>query len=276
LSYFSSKIRPANRVPIWPYTLNTQSEQAKDLIVWVPMAQPGGNSTRDLGPSGATGTINGATWRADGYGKPALNFTASTSDFIDIPFSDTPFLSGCTLVWWGYITTAANFNTLASKCAGGGGSASPFDWYVGAGNQISVVRANSAHASWASASLGLPAGQFVMTAVTLPTAIESAPTFYVNNLAEVGTATGGGGTGAATGSGHAIYIGKRDDGATLLRGYTSEFRAYSTIKSASQIWAMYDAATRYELYRQHPQFVGKAASAPSTNTSNFNITIGAV
>jgi hypothetical protein len=87
---------------------------------------------------------------------------------------------------------------------------------------------------------------------------------------------GGAGTGAATGSGHSIYLGKRDDNATLLVGYMSEFRGYSSPKTAAQLWAMNSPASRYELYRQHPNFLTVAQSAPpSANTSNFNITIGA-
>lgn len=72
-------------------------------------------------------------------------------------------------------------------------------------------------------------------------------------------------------------LGGNETAVNYWDGDIADFRVYNRALTESEVWALYDPATRYELYEPvHSRNYLKAAAANVTRTSDFNITIGAV
>lgn len=246
MSKFSNIIHPSNRVPRFPFVLNRQSEQARGLVGWWPM--------------------RGAIVAQDQVGVNPLN------TFIDIPVP-CALPSGLPGAWTGLvgaywssqfqdvyptdsITLSARFVALtaaADQCviAYTNGSNFPLIVDLQSSTTLRAFRGDGAYAiaSGAYAGLGLE---------TLVTATASGGSIwlYVNGLLQ-STATGAG-TGFSAGQNVTTNRSGRID------GQLADLRIYNRVLSAPEVWALYDPATRYELYQplsRRVYFIPPAAGA---------------
>ena len=198
-----------------------------------------GTSTTDSSTNAFTGTLtNGPTWTTGQVGS-AINFDGS-NDYVTVTDSDDSKYTGeLTICTWANIETAGNYRHFAGKHAAGGGSTNPFDFRTSADNppKMVLVRANADYRSYDGPNTTL--GQWKHYCVVAPAAIETTPTFYIDGVPTTGTASGGGGTGAATGSGAAIRMGSRADATPLMDGSLDEMRIYNRMLSDDEIGQIY-------------------------------------
>lgn len=254
--------RSANSVPRWPFTMARQSEQARGLVAWYPGAQIGmGNAIVNMAnPQQGTAIVNGT-----------CAFTGGPIDglAIETPGTSGNYLNGGTDIsfdgdnWtihlWFQPKSAGTYQRFISYYG-------PTLWTEGG-------------ASWAIVHLGsidfsLPSSVFVFNSWYFATITRSG-----SNIAAYkdGALIQSSGSFAVSYSKNdSIYIGRGEFDEPSHAIYR-DVRLYNRALSAPEVWALYDPATRYELYQPvHSRNDFKAAAANLTRTSDFNISIGAV
>lgn len=197
------------------------------------LANEAGGVLHDL-VSGRRSTFNDApTWTTSPQGIMLDLDGTDYAEFADIP--DAPFLGALTLVYRGTVDTGGAFRHFAGKHAGNGASANPFDFRTEdqASPEMTLVRANTDFHRFGGPTITTT--EFHQYAVVAPGVIESAPTFYIDLTATTGIERAGTGTGAPTGSGAAIRLGRRADGAVQQDGQCHAFYAYSRALTAGEI-----------------------------------------
>lgn len=153
-------------------------------------------------------------------GRPsgfACNFDGAK--FVSAPVADdAPYLGKITIAALARVDTGAAFHHFAGKHTGGGGTQNPFDFRTdNAGTPaLFLVRANGGFRGHSGPAVTL--GVWKHYCVTTGTLLEDLPTYYVDGVPTAGVHALGSGTGAPTGSGADIRIGRRADGATQLDG----------------------------------------------------------
>lgn len=203
-----------------------------------------GYSSVQQSVAGAHGTSEalqaGSTSGADGDdpASTATNgFTMNSSGADDYcqatTLADTDMLGDITVIFAGRMNQSSS--GIASKANSDTASA-PFHFKC-ASDRLEFARA---HTTGYRSHYGpvVDSGNFQMYAVTAATAMETAPTFWVNKHSVTGTALAGAGTGASTTSSSTLRIGTIPNaGANLTASY---FLIYSRILTDAEIKGIYD------------------------------------
>ena len=225
--------------PNTQFTLNRQSPQSRGLVAWWPMIGDRGASTvrnygRSLDGTYAAGQVSGpSTWGT----LPSFD---AGGGYVDI----TGF-SGTGGIWtfsaWMNSTTASNNQYLADFQTGRlviahAANVASISYYDGGWHDIAAAVADS---EW-----------------HLETWVLNGPAnlgIIYRDAVSLGSDTYSG----ANPGGAASVIGARYNGsqAQAFLGFMADIRIYNRALSAAEVWAMYDPATRWELYAPvMPQF----------------------
>jgi len=213
-----------------------------------------GTTAYDRSGSGLSGTLTSGPTVTKGRVGQALDFDG-TDDYVTITDTDdTKYTGAITLCTWAKIDTGSAYRHFMGKHASNGATQNPFDFRTTSDTipLLVFVRANSDSKNWTGPAVTL--GAWKHYCVTAPSAIESAPTFYIDGVAAVTPTAGGTGTGTATGSGAAIRIGVRSDSAVRMDGSMDEVRIYNRALSAAEIQSLYN--------QSNPDPINSSASQP--------------
>lgn len=152
------------------------------------------------------------TWTAN----RGLDF--ATTAFVDRAAADADYLGPVTLFWFGAVDTGSAFRHYMGKHAGAGATANPFDFRTtnDPTPRTRLVVANTAVRDYQGQLITLGARE--AHAVNRPALIETVPTEYLNGLPFAMSLQAGAGTGAPTGTGANIRVGRRADGGVQLDG----------------------------------------------------------
>lgn len=205
-----------------------------------------GTTALDSSGFGRNGTLtNGPTW-VPGKLEGGLQFVPASNTYVAVPDADDSKYTGAiTLSAWIYLNSGSGENvSIMSKNAANGGSDNPFDFRTGNSNsELTLVRSRPSSTYCVyhiNTTVGLNSWHHV--AVTEADGnIETVPIFYIDGT-DAGSVTTQTcvGTGQATGTGHDIWIGRRDDGAVEMAGYMDEARIYNRALSAADIAQLYN------------------------------------
>jgi len=234
--------------PLWPFTINRGSWQADGLIGWWPLPPLGGvNSTQyDFSGNLNHGTMTNFPsdpWGAQVFlGGQALEFDG-TNDAVD-GITDNPSLRPATLTYAGWIN---------SRDTSGA-------------DQETIIYSKESNAPWNKLSLtttGVPRFTLTTTSATVdldgPTALDdeewhhvagtwdgATTRIYVAGL-EVNSAAL---TGTANYTTELAAVGRRGvgGGGQFWDGFMAEVRCYNYALSSAQVYALFDASTRWDLY----------------------------
>jgi Concanavalin A-like lectin/glucanases superfamily len=251
--------------PLWPFTVNLDSPQAKNLVAWWSMMPPGGTSLQDnmLGPisghQGHPGTLTSYSntfssgWSAGNGGGSSIALDGNLSYVIFpttfFPSGNSPFTINAWIRWAGNGTNTNNFFLGYGLDAAGGNqcvimvvSTNLFIWGFGSGTGNVSSTTTIATNTW-----------YMTTAV-----YDGAHTFaYINGRLEGTTAysaanvtlNGNNGVFGALGalfsaSGNIVGPPKR---LGTFNGRVEDVRVYNIALTPSRIWALYDPRSRWEL-----------------------------
>ncbi len=233
------------RRPTWPYSLNRASPQAVGLLNWWTFPF-GGGAAVDLaqGRSVAATPNAGTTQYADPQFGVGVSYAGA--QWHNQPAPDAPYLGALTILSWVTITGETSFNMLAHK--GGVATDNAFEYRLSFSGSLDpiIVRANAGgYRTWTVVGLG-PVDR-MHCAVSCPSSIDSAPTFYLDGVAHAATDIDGAGTGAPTGSGADILLGKRSDD-LFFNGAVFDVRIYGRQMTDSEVKEQY--LNPWELYAQ--------------------------
>lgn len=232
MSEFSNIIRPANAIPRWPFTINRQSEQARGLVFWMPVTD--GLGQRDFianaGISRSGGTFG--WWPDDTH--PIISAAVNTTIQATL---DLSAYSSVTVCGWYYLRSVAAYNMLFEYGPDGATTAGGFACYT-----EGDVRINAN--GWGGVLLVAASAPLRMHfAVVLDRNVEIRGYQNGTSWFNGGTPPGG------TFSNQTLNILNRNGGSLQADADLKDFRVYSRALSATEVWALYDPATRYELYQ---------------------------
>lgn len=207
--FYHKERRPAERCRIdWtqPVTLGL-------LNAFVP---------RENGGSNVTDLVDQVRWAFDAVPPtwtPNRGLDFATTAFVDRAAADADYLGPVTLFWFGSVDTGSAFRHFVGKHAGAGGTNNPFDFRT-TNDATPFVRLLVAHATavrdWQGQAITLGARQTY--GVNRPTPIEATPRSFLNGIGANMSNPAGAATGAITGTGANIRIGRRPDGGVQLDG----------------------------------------------------------
>lgn len=245
----SNIIHPANRVPRWPFTANRGSIQANGLELWYPFAGSHGSegirrvySRRPDAP--LLPALQGGSairWVGSPINGSAVQWDTGTSPLITLGAFSELLVSDTTasFAFW-YRKTDSTLR--ATTAFGGALSGSrivahlPFsdgtvywDWADFGTGRLSVpvsVTTNWEH--WAF------------------TVAPSAMAIYRNGVQIASK----GASSTLTIGGDSFILGSVSGTSAADNAEMSDFRYYSKALSQEEVWALYDPATRYELYQE--------------------------
>lgn len=242
MSKFSNIIKAANVSPRWPVKVNRQSAQARGLVgCWTGFA-PGGNGLLDLSGNllnGDSSPITGWEAGAPGSGQSAMRFTGGT--YATLPSSLPNLTANWTIAAWVYRNT--DVGTGAPLWSRWTNTSTARELYIYFINATLVVDIPFIEAIMSSSAGTVPLGEWIHVAVTRS---GSSWVGYINGKS-VCSAT----SATAQENGPGVEIGKSTPQPTaILDGRIQELRAYNRGLSSAEVWALYDPATRYELYQE--------------------------
>ena len=231
----SNVIKPYRgaRPPDWPFALNCGSNQARGLIAWYPMGLRGGSTVYDMsGRNKNLAATNGPTW-TDG-----LRFAAGSSQYAEINeglLTSVPV----TLVSWlkVYSDVAGEAVCLVSS----NDNANWFSILLGSaeaflqcnGSAFAQIQAGTVvHGRW-----HLVCGVFAAT---------NSRTLYLDGVQVGATET----TNSTQSGINRFAIGglRRNPPDNYFTGYIGDTRIYNRALSDAEVYALFDPATRYDLY----------------------------
>lgn len=208
----------------------------------------GGGTPHDSRPPGYVWTLNNSpTWASSTqrFAGHVMNFPNGGTAFIsglNANYPDAPFLGALTIMWCGMVRTGSAFRAFIGKCASNGGVNNPFDFRTdnSATPKLDLVRANATGAMDNQSDGPAITLNLVQTyCVTAPTDISLANSFYIDGKFQASLAPHGSQSGAPTGSGNNIDIGRRPDGAVQMDGYCEWCAVWSRQLTATEILRMH-------------------------------------
>lgn len=263
-------ITAANRIPR-DFVINRQSDQARGLSLWWPIAAQGSRLVDYAG--GYDGTIvSGGGWGALPDGRMAVAGPNS------IVIQASPALqnySSVTVAGWFYLRSVTSYHMLWEYGADGNATAGGFTCYTVDTSRIQSGMTGSA-ANGQTYSDGVTAKALWHIAITYDrTTSGNSQQLSINGVASANNASGAGPGGNF--STQTLNVLHRAGPSLTANADLADFRIYSRALSAPEVWALYDPATRYELCKQPSRVYGMPVSPPaSSRQSDFNISIGGV
>lgn len=261
---------PVGRLP-WPFEINRDSPQAQGLELAVMFVPPGGIVL----PQGGLANPTIFRGRFEPVAGPGIDFNTTDNNYAEIEYPDYPFLTdaGLTVIWTGIVDASGNFRHFTGKHASAGATNNPIDFRTNnATTAIHVVRSHAtasrtfSNSTNAFYTVGLLQTFAVRFANNL---LQTAPDLFIDGEGPyTGSTISGSGTGAVTGSGAAIRIGRRPDG-VQMDGFCQEVRYYNRAISDRAILAASRESTRWDLYQPMHRsfFVGAGGGGGSTERS---------
>jgi hypothetical protein len=243
-------MRHFTKRPAWPFRLNRRSPQAKGLFAWWPVLRDG-LKLRDLSGRGSRhGTLtNGPTYAACPLGGVALSFDGTDDQVVGPLDSNLASVSGTTWTFWVKVTasTSGAYLKVGSDSDGFGVGIGLAD-FDNNGNDIIYLREG---VEWHVSSSDWVAGWNHCAVVH-----NSAGMVYVNGVLVLDS----GGT-PNTPTGSSFYLGGYEPVgfSRYVACEIADVRFYSSPLSAMEIQALYDPATRWELY--HPLVTRRSKAA---------------
>lgn len=241
MSKHSNIIKPVNRPARYPYTVNRQSSQARGLKAWFPFAaglRGMAGYVRTLTP--ATGTLIDyaaipqiAPFLGIGYG-PALYYTCS--DVTGIA-SNVPATLSC---WVRPLNIAASVIMALGDTAGWNDTT--YVDLTGAG-KVRCVQVTNGFAAFglAESTTVLSDSRWYLVTGVIPN--NTSAEIYVNGRLEHAATF----STVASGAPEMLRLGADFAGANAFIGQVADVRVYDRALSASEVWGLYDPATRHEL-----------------------------
>lgn len=238
MSKVSSIIVPANRIPR-QFTMNRQSDQARELSGWWSMRSSwGGNAAFD-DSGGYRNLVGGAGSQSPGWAE-GIEFVSANSQYVEA--DNTPVTARpLTMSLWvrpSDLSTDQQFMCLVA-------AASDNDWFsVVSYSGTAAIQVNQA-GSFADLSGGTLVVKrwHLLTGVWLTTGMIC----YLNGVAVASS----GATQVPLGVSRIALGGlRRLSPVQYCSAQVLDARLYNRGLSASEVWALYNPATRYELYQE--------------------------
>lgn len=277
MALLSTIKRAANVVPRWPFTINRQSEQARGLLAWYPGAQAqNGGAALDLSGGGFNGTVAaissppGPSFGVDQSGNEAFVYSTAL-----LPVN-LDLAGPLTLCCWVYLESSASFHTFIAKRNGAAANYALRAGGVGIGDgKLSFYWNTGGFSVWQSTATVCSdrVNKLAHYAVSYTAGID--PVLYVDGIAVAGS-FGAGTSTALTTNADPASIGYLPSDGEPMTGRIRDVRFYNRALSALEVGALYDPATRYELYQPIHSRLYFLPALNNTRVSDFNIALGAV
>lgn len=224
------------RRPEWPFSLNRQSPQAQGLIGFWPLV----GTAADLATVGYGEVVNGGEWVGSTLGAQSLNLTAASTQYVSVPTSR--LLGDFTASFW--VKRNADRGLDAGISKSNSAEPAPFDIYWNGGAwQYYVGDGIGGYTFIAATSIAGP-GVWEQVTVTCVGANSAPMEIYLQ-----GVLRNTGNTFRFNDLGNAIQFGSRGDLFTALDGQIAHVALWNRVLSPTEIWALYDPATRWDLYK---------------------------
>lgn len=227
-----------------------------------------------------------------GTNTPTANLTP---DGPAISYTGTAFVSAAsqpiwnvtgdvTVAWRGVVRAIGSSGFLIGKLPSGGGGAIDTPWSFEFSNptsgNLSFVRSRQLNAPllyavWQSNSTLITVNELASFSVSQPTAMELAPTFYKNGVADAGSTRqyGVDGTGASTGNTGPVQIARRHDGVSQLDGNMTiamlASRQWAAKEHQRFAWAPYEVLEEAPTYHFLSGYVEPPPEPSVTATVDF-------
>lgn len=259
----------------WPYrrspgpplgeslVLNRDSPQARDLVAWYPpLGTPVAALAEQAHGIGALASSGTVTRETDPTTGGALNLDGTTG-YLTLPNFGALFTNAITWTCWIKLRNQPAVSHAKSGIASFHTTSEGFNAhyaYTDGNTYLNLFRSNRLSASTGSFDVT----QWHILAVThQPTSAAGDYLVYRNNQVLIsGTADASLPTWSAS-----PRLGGSADGSLFLDGFIGEQRFYNRVLSATEIWQLYDPATRWDLYAAPRRFwPGVAASGSVTGT----------
>jgi len=265
--FLDRSIRPPE-----PFGVNESSWQARGLVGWYPLVQPGGNKLWDLSGRANHGTFNSGTghpkWRA-AEGQPVLSFGETAVDQIDLP-QIIPTVTEATIWCWlrNQVNDASGFPYNMTSFGAISFSHYPFSNSDTAFYNAALTSTRNGPQSFSGRALNTDHWH-AMTTRTTPGA--NGWQWWIRQE-KIGQQTGDASVTVAE-----WFIG-RSFGSQAWKGLLAEFRVYNRALSEGEIMELAKPNARFELYKPlNPRIYGRSnatASSGSTATRTQIIICG--
>jgi len=242
---------PGPGPPTGNFTINRASPQAAGLVLWMPLFGPDANVDRYVDRvAGWSFTKNGTpVWMADSMFGNSLTFDDGSSEYLGItsaPLSSEPITMSC----WFRSDNATALQTLISisrsdtwhtqwrLCACGSVADDP----VGMHSRDAVASA------WAYSTTGYSANTWHHAAGVCASDTDRRAMIDGGSKSSDGDNIAVSNTVDRTTVGYMVYGGSPAFG-DYFSGSIADVRIYNRALSDAEVWALYDPATRWELYQ---------------------------
>jgi len=252
---------PFRNPPNTQFTVNRNSPQAEGLVGWWPTVGQAGVVLRDYSQRNHNGAKSGSVTLAHDTTLGSVFYYEGSNDYYSISDHDdlsaNPELSVSAWV--------NQENAGAERCVIG--KAHPVDgqyeWALhlnsGYVRFSTWTLAGNTHLYATSSGVELTAGRFHLCTACVNVDTPSLSVYVDGRLVATDTSTQS--TPYANGTGN-VRIGERGDGGQDYIGYIGPVRLANRMWSAAEVYALYDPATRWELYQPVPR-VFVVAKAPA-------------
>ena len=241
---------PFANPPNSQFTLNTMSPQARGLVAWWPtLGSFGAMALRDFSAYANAGILQGGLgWKIHQQLGQVLDFDGTGGDYVDISAARLPTGAAArTIVLWFVVPTTDQRSAFSY-----GINAAGQRWTMHLG--ASTVSVEVSFTEWGDDTLAL-SGVHQVAMVFPPGGIQSSDILiYLDGLLLSSATLAGAPQNINTNAGGNWIIGADWDLDPVQDGPIGEVRAYNRALSAAEVWALYDPATRWELYRPVARF----------------------
>ena len=220
--------------------LNGASPHARAIQIACPFI-PTGNIIYDASGYGRNGaTVNSPPWVTDDMGV-TLSLTAASSQTVQLPLIDgrrADLYVSC----WMYLTSNPSFRAVPWQI--GDNDSNGFQVQINSSGNLNGGLPAIGGVGW---SVPIPTGRWHHTCLTIATG--NVWSFYLNGVLAAGPTTPGATPNVPT---TRIEIGNQTGFSFYLTGRIADFRVGYYTPTATEVWSMYDPATRWDLYRRTP------------------------
>jgi len=233
---------------------------------WAPqfLIAPNGGAISDAVLPSQVSTLYGGAAVSIAQTGAVLKLTGGTT-YASLPSSNNYNILGeITLLWYGIIDDATQYNFLLARFVGNGGDHNPFELRIDAGGVARLTRSGAAATPYFSVATtsAIPSGVPVCLVVTSGADLSSGvSSFYINGLPVSSSVAQYGNTGPALGNTEPLLLGTREDFYTYAKTRTALAAGFPKILLPAQIAAV--SANPWQLFKA-PRRVLKAASGGGT------------
>lgn len=253
-------------LPAGALHVNRASPQARGLVLWWN-ALASGKLARFCEPvRGDHGSYNAMafpySWHVDALVGGMATFTPANAEYIRNSSVLTHTI-GAISAWIKILATPASDMFVVGRVNGNGSSTKDMVLYVDTSRYLRFYGYDGVERTTGAGASVIPTGQAVhVCGVADGLNINC----YLNGILAASTPCS-----AMTSSFTVanIILGGSDNARTYFSGHAGEVRVYNRPLSAAEVWALYDPATRWELYRAPYQPVVKAPTITATAATWF-------